>query len=52
VIVTQQGADLNPTKFASGSARNQCFFPGDAEHKSSHAKNDGLLKLDALLWFG
>lgn len=28
------------------------FFSGDAEHKSLHAQNEGILKLDALLWFG
>ena len=28
------------------------FLSGDAEHKSSHAQNEGLLKLAMLLWFG
>lgn len=28
------------------------FLSGDAEHKSSHAQNEGLLKLATLLWFG
>lgn len=52
VIVSQQGTDLKPIEIVFGSARKGCFFPGDAEHKIWHAWNEGLLKLDALLWFG
>lgn len=37
VIVSQQGTDLKPIEIVFGSARNGCFFPGDAEHKIWHA---------------
>lgn len=53
VITTQREADLKPTEsaLAQQGLDGGFFSAGDAEHKSSHAPNEGLLKLEALLWF-
>lgn len=41
-----------PNKICLWLSKKSMFFPGDAEHKSSQTQNEGLLKLDVLLWFG